>query len=341
MNEKELWQAVLNEIELQVSKANYITWFKNTYIDSKDAGVVCVAVPNGFSKEWLENKYNKYILKALRSNANEVKEVRYIIKNKRPQAEILEPEKEDAIKELQETQLQFEEFKVDKNTNLNPKYTLSSFVVGPSNELAHAASQAIVKNPGLVYNPLFIHVPTGLGKTHLIQAIGNAFKNNSNGNKKIYYTTSEKFFLDYINSVQVNKISVFKEKYRKYDVFIMDDIQFFSGKQATQDELFHLFNSLYDNNKQIIFSSDKHCNNIPDIEERLKRIIDLMAPFQKKYYYVPEMQGSYSIKYVLPALVPDMSYEGMEIGEGGDAMIAFESLLNETDSKVIEKTRKN
>lgn len=182
------------------------------------------------------------------------------------------------------TELPLKDLYINKEDNLNSRYSFDSFIVGPFNELAHAASQAIVKNPGIVYNPLFIHGPTGLGKTHLIQAIGNAFKKNSNGNKKIYYTTSEKFFLDYINSVQVNKISVFKEKYRKYDVFIMDDIQFFSGKQATQDELFHLFNSLYDNNKQIIFSSDKHCNNIPDIEERLKSrfsqgmIVDICEP---------------------------------------------------------------
>lgn len=267
MNEKELWQAVLNEIELQVSKANYITWFKNTYIDSKDAGVVCVAVPNGFSKEWLENKYNKYILKALRSNANEVKEVRYIIKNKRPQAEILEPEKEDAIKELQETQLQFEEFKIDKNTNLNPKYTLSSFVVGPSNELAHAAALSVVEKPGLLYNPLFIYGGVGLGKTHLLQAIGNLL---SSKNKNVIYLTSEKFTIEFIEAIQNQNISGFKNKYREKDVLIIDDIQFLAGKEQTQEEFFHTFNTLHEQNKQIILSSDRPPKAIPTLEERLR-----------------------------------------------------------------------
>lgn len=149
--------------------------------------------------------------------------------------------------------------------------------------MAYAASQAIVKNPGLVYNPFFIFGNTGLGKTHLIQAIGNSVKQNF-PNKKIHYTTTEKFYIDYVNALQGNKISVFKEKYRKFDVLIIDDIQFVTTKTKTQEELFHVFNSLHEQNKQIVFSSDKHPNFIPGLEDRLRSrfqqgmIVEILEP---------------------------------------------------------------
>src|SRR5690606_19439634 len=151
------------------------------------------------------------------------------------------------------------------------------------NELAHAAAQAVIKRPGKTYNPLFIYGNTGHGKTHLIQAIGNKMK-ELYPNKKAFYLTSEKFAVDFLNSVQSNRVNAFKEKYRKYDVLIMDDIQFLSNKEKTQEELFHLFNALYDSDKQIVFSSDKHPNYIQNLEERLKSrfgagmIVDIPPP---------------------------------------------------------------
>jgi len=166
-------------------------------------------------------------------------------------------------------ELPLNDFYINKEDNLNPRYTFENFIIGPFNELAHAAAQAIIKQPGIVYNPLFIYGNTGNGKTHLIQSVGNLVKAH-NPDKKVFYMTSEKFTVEYINSVQQNKVNNFKDKYRKYDLLIMDDIQFLSGKDKTQEELFHLFNTLYDNNKQIIFSSDKHPNFIPGLEERLK-----------------------------------------------------------------------
>jgi chromosomal replication initiator protein len=178
-------------------------------------------------------------------------------------------------------ELPLDNYYINKDDNLNPRYTFESFVVGPFNELAHAAAQAVIKKPGIVYNPLFIYGNTGHGKTHLIQAIGNHLKS---GQRKIFYTTSEKFGQEYVNALQMNKPNFFKEKYRKYDVLIMDDIQFLSGKMRMQEELFHLFNHLYDNNKQIIFSSDKHPALIQDLEDRLKSrfsagmIVDIPAP---------------------------------------------------------------
>jgi chromosomal replication initiator protein len=158
---------------------------------------------------------------------------------------------------------------VNKDDNLNPKYNFNSFVVGPFNELAYAVAQAIITNPGQNYNPFFVYGGTGLGKTHIIQAIGNLIKAKHPG-KKVYYVSLEKFAIDYINSIQNKNPNSFKEKYRKYDVIIMDDIQFISGKDKTQEELFHLFNTLYENNKQIIFSSDKHPNFIQGLEDRLQ-----------------------------------------------------------------------
>ncbi|KKR26210.1 MAG: Chromosomal replication initiator protein DnaA, partial [Microgenomates group bacterium GW2011_GWC1_39_7] len=186
-------------------------------------------------------------------------------------------------RETNTRELPLPEVEVNKDDNLNPRYTFESFVIGPFNELAHAAAQAVIKKPGIMYNPLFIYGSTGHGKTHLIQAIGNHIKATSPG-KKVYYMTSEQFGQDCMNALQHQKMNVFKEKYRKYDVLIVDDIQFFSDKQKFQEELFHLFNTLYDNNRQIIFSSDKHPHFITGLEDRLKSrlsagmIVDIPPP---------------------------------------------------------------
>ncbi|MBX4210608.1 chromosomal replication initiator protein DnaA [Candidatus Parcubacteria bacterium] len=280
MDNKKLWDGVLVEIELNVTKATFSTWFKDTYISKHEDGIIFLSVPNAFVKEWLHNKYHAFILKALRSLSSEIRSLEYTVtkEDRRRQQEtaLASPTKE----------LPLNDFYINKDDNLNPRYTFESFVVGPFNELAHAASQAIIKKMGIVYNPLFIYGNTGHGKTHLIQAIGNHIKNAS-PSKKIFYVTSEKFAIDYINAVQTNKINYFKEKYRKYDLLIMDDIQFLSNKEKTQEELFHLFNNLYDNNKQIVFSSDKHPNFIANLEERLKSrfgagmIVDIPTPDQE------------------------------------------------------------
>jgi len=279
-----VWEGALNEIELTVSRANFTTWFKNTHLIKEEAGIVYLGVPNSFVKEWLCNKYHKFILKSLRDLSLNVRGVEYIITEK-GEKELPQDSlgKQPLIKELP-----LQDLYINKEDNLNPRYTFESLVVGSFNELAFAAAQAVHKTPGIAYNPLFIYGKTGLGKTHMLQAIGNGIKKDS-PDKKVFYIPSEKFFLDYVSAVQANKIYIFKEKYRKYDVFIMDDIQFLSNKKGTQEELFHLFNILYDNNKQIIFSSDKHYNHIPNIEERLKTrfgagmIVDVIDPdFESK-----------------------------------------------------------
>jgi len=277
---KKLWESVLLEVEMNLSKASFKTWFKDTYIVRQEEGEVLVSVPNPFVKDWLMTKYHKFILKSLRNYGDHVRSVGYVVSKDGGKHD------ESAAKPQMGTpnyELPLNDFYINKEDNLNPRYTFETFVVGPFNDLAHAASQAIIATPGMTYNPLFVYGNTGFGKTHLIQSIGNQIKMNFK-DKRVYYITSEKFALDYINSVQTNKTNMFKEKYRKYDVLIMDDIQFLSGKEKTQEELFHLFNTLYDNNRQIIFSSDKHPNFIPNLEDRLKSrfsagmIVDIQPP---------------------------------------------------------------
>lgn len=266
-NTKELWGNCLSLIEGELSKANFNTWFKNTFILEVGDGTLILGVPNEFVRDWLKSKYEKTILKTIINFEDSVRNIEFEI------ATIDKTPKEDIYiggnKEKDLNQLPLSDLYINKNDNLNPKYTFDRFIVGPFNELAHAASQAIIKNPGEAYNPFFVYGGTGLGKTHLLQATGNSIKKKFK-DAKIYYTTLEKFSIDYINSLQTNKPNEFKEKYRKYDVCIIDDIQFLSGKEKTQEELFHLFNELYEKGKQIIFSSDKHPNYISGLEDRLK-----------------------------------------------------------------------
>ncbi len=263
MDSKTLWDTVLIKIELEVSKATYSAWFKDTYIYKVDSGTVYLAVPNTFVREWLQNKFHKTILHNLRNALEGVRAVEYIISQPNKKKEDYNTEVPTPNKELP-----LNNYCINPEDNLNPRYTFETFVVGPFNELAYAAAQAIIKKP-VAYNPLFFYGNTGLGKTHLMQAAGNHFKHH-NKEKRVHYVTSERFTIDYVNSVQTNKVNNFKEKYRKYDVLIIDDIQFLSDKEKTQEELFHLFNYMYDGNKQIIFSSDVHPNHLQNLEDRLK-----------------------------------------------------------------------
>jgi len=274
MTNEELWQAALGEIELNLSKANFITWFKNTGVLEKKDGFATISVPNGFSKEWLSNKYQKLILKSLRNLSPDIKNVDFVISTTLSSSQIIPSSPNISIQKYTEKQPQlenqagFEEFKVNKDTNLNPKYTFDSFVVGSFNELAQAAAKAVVQNLGTLYNPLFIYGGVGLGKTHLLQAIGNEVIDQNK--KRVKYTSSERFSSELIYSLREGKIDRFKEEYRKIDVLIIDDIQFLAGKEKTQEEFFHIFNTLYQKNKQIILSSDRPPKAIATLEERLR-----------------------------------------------------------------------
>ncbi len=270
MTNQELWQSALGEVELNISKTNFITWFRNTAILKAKEGTVTVAVPNAFSKEWLENKYNKLILRALRNISPETKEIEFIISALPSPETIARIATAPKRKDIETGSQSFPELEVNKDTNLNPRYTFDNFIVGSFNELAQAAAQAVVKNLGKLYNPLFIYGGVGLGKTHLIQAIGNEAARESKGTKKICYISSDKFTGELVNALYNGQVESFKNKYRQIDVLIIDDIQFLAGKEKTQEEFFHTFNTLYQNNKQVIISSDRPPRAISTLEDRLK-----------------------------------------------------------------------
>lgn len=279
MDNKKIWENVLGTIELTVSKATFSTWFRDTYIHKIDEGMVYLAVPSAFAKDWLSDKLHKVILKCLRDHGGDIRSLEYVIA-KAPERR--ESADSGAERSLPAFELPLHDYYVNKEDNLNPKYTFETFVVGPFNELAHAAAQAVIKSPGVAYNPLFIYGDTGRGKTHLMQAVGNSIK-SAGPSKKIYYITAEKFSVDLMSSIQLGKQPQFKEKYRKYDVIIMDDVQFFAGKEKYQEEFFHLFNAFKENNKQLICSSDRHPNHI-ELEDRVKSrfnagmVVDVASP---------------------------------------------------------------
>ncbi len=276
----ELWEKALVDIELAVSEANFSTWFNGTYIIKNEEGVIHLGVPNSFIKEWLYKKFHNVILRTLRQLNDQVRGLEYVIVKDAEKKKMEEKKKAQVSPTIS---MPLHDFYINREDNLNPRYVFESFVVGPFNELAHAASRSVVKTPGGTYNPLFIYGGTGHGKTHLIQAIGNHIKKDF-PNKKVFYLTSERFGSEYFSSLQTNTAQKFKDKYRKYDVIIMDDIQFFANKEKFQEELFHLFETFYQTNRQLVFSSDKHPNFIPGLEDRLKSrfnqgmIIDIPTP---------------------------------------------------------------
>ncbi|MEI6266726.1 MAG: chromosomal replication initiator protein DnaA [bacterium] len=283
MEKEQIWKSVLGELEVSLSKANFTTWFKNTQIVSADENSAVVGVPNVFTKEWLEKKYHSQILEAIGHVIPSIKNIDYRVgtikkleKDIRPAVDI------QKIEESVSSSEGIEDGYVSVG-DLNPKYTLETFVVGNSNKLAFAACQSVAENPGTKYNPLFIYGGVGLGKTHLMQAVGNAI-HKINKKKKVVYVTSEKFTNDFISSITDKKTNAFKDKYRKTDVLIVDDMQFLAGKEQTQEEFFHTFNALHQANKQIIIASDRPPKAIPTLEERLRSrfewglLVDIQSP---------------------------------------------------------------
>lgn len=283
MNDKDLdnleilWKKILGSIELQVSKPNFITWIKNSVLIEKKDGCFIVALPNNFAKEWVENKYSKLILNICREEDPSVKKIEFIVDNKyfaNPVSKKIDIIEEKTLLDL----------RVDPETGLNPKYSLKSFVVGSSNELAYNAALAIINSVGTKYNPFFVYGGVGLGKTHLIQMIGNEIVRIYKNKIGLKYVSSEKFTNDVVWAIRNKRMDDIKKKYRDVDVLIIDDIQFIGGKEKTEEEFFHTFNSLYENNKQIIISSDRPPQSIPTLEERLRSrfegglIVDITYP---------------------------------------------------------------
>jgi chromosomal replication initiator protein len=284
MNNAELWQAALGEIELSISKANFSTWFKNTTILSNENGKVVIGVPNGFAKEWLENKYNTYIFRALRNFQDDIKEINCMIYSSGDQALSRDVKKIDSVvlaqhedqsvlasssATFQQRPLQHNKPQGAYENNVNARYTFENFIIGENNELARAACYAVSQNLGKIYNPLFIYGGVGLGKTHLLQSIGNEVLAHDSA-KRIKYITSERFATELIDSIRNQTINDFKATYQAIDLLIIDDIQFLAGKEKTQNEFFHIFNALYQINKQIVISSDRPPKAIATLEERLR-----------------------------------------------------------------------
>ena len=261
-----MWQSTLGEMEVQLTKAHFATWLKNSRPIDKRDDTLRIALPSNFAKTWVEEKYQKNIIGIVRNMDTSVKKIEFVVGGKSFPANNTPV----GAKDVQHASAELDFNKTDPETGLNPKYTLSSFVVGPSNELAFAAAAAITEAPGKKYNPFFIYGGVGLGKTHLIQAIGNELNAKFKGKIKTKYVSSEQFTRDIVWGLRNDRIESVKKKYRDVDVLIIDDIQFIGGKEKTEEEFFHTFNALYENDKQIIISSDRPPQSLPTLEERLR-----------------------------------------------------------------------
>jgi chromosomal replication initiator protein len=300
-----LWQSVLGEIELSISHAAFTTWFKNTeLIDSSD-NVVTIAVPNIFAKRQFEVKFNDQIRSVLEKNGISPERINYTVKTTGKKTVSREttaaPSRSASVDELlapappQERQSSSSSM----GTNgLNPRYTFSNFIVGSSNDLAYTACQAVASSPGTKYNPLFLYGGVGLGKTHLMQAVGNEIAAHD-PSSRILYISSETFVKEFLESIRFKKKG-FSDKYRNVDVLIVDDMQFIAGKEKTQEEFFHTFNALHQTNKQIIISSDKPPKSIPTLTERLRSrfewgmAIDIQMPDFETRCAIVETKASLS-----------------------------------------------
>lgn len=292
MQNDALWQAVLGEIELTVTRASFVTWFKNTRLIRRDEAQLTIGVPNIFAKQQLEIKFKPLIVEILKKNGVseplldfKIHSGLVIKKKEETKDDIIDLSKprENELISPTPTATGTPSVAHSYRQGLNEKYTFDNFIVGGGNELAFAACQAITQNPGTKYNPLFVYGGVGLGKTHLIQAVGNTILAN-NKKAKVVYITSEQFVQEFLDAIRFRKAADFAGHYRTADVLIIDDMQFIAGKEKTQEEFFHTFNALHQANKQIIISSDKPPKSIPTLEERLRSrfewgmTVDMQAP---------------------------------------------------------------
>lgn len=303
-----LWQSVLGEIELTVSHANYTTWFKNTELLECSDELVVIGVPNVFAIRQFEVKFNSQVSSILEKNGVKPAKISYVVKSARksvvnrestsePSAS-RDPRVDELLASPSHQAQQSRNTSYTPATTINPRYTFNNFIVGSSNDLAYTACQAVAAHPGTKYNPLFIYGGVGLGKTHLLQAVGNEILSN-NPSKKVTYISSETFVKEFLESIRFKK-SGFSDKYRNVDVLIVDDMQFIAQKEKTQEEFFHTFNALHQANKQIIIGSDKPPRSIPTLTERLRSrfewgmAIDIQMPDFETRCAIVETKASLS-----------------------------------------------
>lgn len=261
-----MWKSVLGEIELSVSHANFTTWFKNTELINQSADALTIAVPNIFAKRQFEVKFDAQVRAVLEKNGLKPGRISYVVKSagKRPiSREVAATGIASAI-----TNTASSPALTTTTGGINPRYTFDNFIVGSSNDLAYTACRAVATHPGTKYNPLFIYGGVGLGKTHLVQAVGNEVT-KLHPQAKVLYISSEAFVNEFVQSIKYSRKG-FSDKYRLVDVLIVDDMQFIAGKEKTQEEFFHTFNALHQANKQIIIGSDKPPKNIPTLTDRLR-----------------------------------------------------------------------
>lgn len=259
-NIEELWQYILTEMQSKISKPSYDTWLSQTTVKELQGDILSISVPNEFTKNWLDQRYTDVIDGLLYEMTGSKLTVKFEIDDE------YATEDTDVVEEVKPTP---DPRNDDIQNMLNPKYTFDTFVVGAANRFAHAASLAVAEAPAKSYNPLFIYGGVGLGKTHLMHAIAH-YVRDYHPDRRVIYLSSEKFTNEFINAIMDNKAENFRNKYRNVDILLVDDIQFLAGKEQTQEEFFHTFNTLHEENKQIIISSDRPPREIPTLEERLR-----------------------------------------------------------------------
>ena len=275
---KELWEKTLNIIKGELTEVSFNTWIKSCEPISISSNTIKISVPNSFTQDILEKRYKDLVINSIEVACSKTYNLEFLIASEIQDAEELEEKTKQPKKDNMTVVVNDE-----MSSTLNPKYTFNSFVIGNSNRFAHAASLAVAESPAKAYNPLFIYGGVGLGKTHLMHAIGHYILQN-NPNAKVVYVSSEKFTNELINAIKDDKNEEFRTKYRSVDVLLIDDIQFIVGKERTQEEFFHTFNTLHEANKQIILSSDRPPKEIPTLEDRLRSrfewglIADIQAP---------------------------------------------------------------
>ncbi|MFQ5408453.1 MAG: chromosomal replication initiator protein DnaA [Anaerolineales bacterium] len=295
MKPEQVWQAVLGELQLQMTRSTYDTWLRDTQLVAYEDGTYIVGCKSAYAKDWLENKLHATIKRTLSGIAGRSVEVRFVLDTMgKPEAAA------GAVMATLPAAAALARPAATSASGLNARYQFENFVVGASNRLAHAACMAVAENPARAYNPLFLHGGVGLGKTHLLQAIGNAC---TRGGLLVLYVSSEEFTNDLINAIRSHTTEAFRDKYRNIDVLLVDDIQFIAGKESTQEEFFHTFNTLHRDYRQIVLSSDRSPKALVTLEERLRSRFEwgLTADIQP-----PDMETRHAI---LQAKADELHYQ--------------------------------